>query len=148
MELKITPFLWFDNRADEAAAFYHSIFNTNSAVLKPSPNAPAVPFELAGQPFVALNGNPGFAFTEAVSFLITCKDQPEVDYYWTKLTEGGQEQQCGWLKDKFGVSWQVIPAVLPQYLQDKDRAKANNALQSMLTMKKIDVAKLQQAYSS
>ena len=148
MEIKITPFLWFDNRADEAAAFYHSIFNRNSVDLKPSPDAPAVPFDLAGQPFVAFNGNPGFAFTEAVSFLITCEDQQEVDYYWTKLTEGGLEQQCGWLKDKFGVSWQVIPTILPKYMLDKDRAKANSVLQAMLKMKKIDVAKLEQAYVS
>ena len=147
MELKITPFLWF-NHADEAATFYHSIFNRNSARINPAPNAPAIPFELAGQPFVALGGNPGFPFTEAVSFLITCKDQPEVDYYWTNLSEGGQEQQCGWLKDKFGVSWQVVPSILPQFLQDPDRGKANNVLQAMISMKKIDIAKLLQAYNS
>ena len=151
---KITPFLWFDGKAEEAMNFYTSIFK-NSKVGNVSRYGEAGPgpkgsvmvasFELDGLHFTALNGGPRFKFTEAISLYVNCDSQEEVDHYWNKLSEGGQIQQCGWLKDKFGVSWQIIPSALPKLMGDPDRAKANRVMQAMLQMKKIDIAKLQQA---
>jgi predicted 3-demethylubiquinone-9 3-methyltransferase (glyoxalase superfamily) len=150
----ITPFLWFDNQAEEAVNFYTSVFK-NSKVGKvarygdagPGPKGTVITasFQLDGQEFIALNGGPQFRFTEAVSFVINCTNQEEVDYYWNKLTESGQESQCGWLKDKFGLSWQVVPVQLGQLLSDPDAQKAGRAMQAMLQMKKIDIQKLEQA---
>jgi predicted 3-demethylubiquinone-9 3-methyltransferase (glyoxalase superfamily) len=151
---KITPFLWFDGKAEEAMHFYTSIFK-NSKVgnvsrygeVGPGPKGSVMvaAFELDGLHFTALNGGPQFKFTEAISLYVNCDSQEEVDHYWNKLSEGGQVQQCGWLKDKFGVSWQIIPSALPKLMGDPDRAKANRVMQAMLQMKKIDIAKLQQA---
>ena len=155
IQQKITPFLWFDTQAEEAANFYTSVFK-NSKVGKvvrygdagPGPKGTVltVAFQLDGQEFIALNGGPQFRFTEAVSFVINCTSQEEVNHYWNKLTEGGQESQCGWLKDKFGLSWQVTPTILSEYLADKDPAKANRVMQAMLQMRKIDIPTLQRAY--
>lgn len=155
IQQKITPFLWFDTQAEDAANFYTSVFK-NSKVGKvvrygdagPGPKGTVltVSFQLDGQEFIALNGGPQFQFTEAVSFVINCASQEEVDHYWNKLTEGGQESQCGWLKDKFGLSWQVVPTILTELLADKDPAKANRVMQAMLQMKKIDISVLQRAY--
>jgi predicted 3-demethylubiquinone-9 3-methyltransferase (glyoxalase superfamily) len=154
---KITPFLWFDGQAEEAMNFYVSIFK-NSKVVSVSRYGEAGPgpkgtvmtaaFQLDGQGFVALNGGPHFKFTEAISFVIDCKTQEEVDYYWEKLSEGGDEkaQQCGWLKDKYGLSWQVVPTALVEMLQDKDPKKSERVMQAMLQMKKIDIHALRQAY--
>jgi predicted 3-demethylubiquinone-9 3-methyltransferase (glyoxalase superfamily) len=145
---KITPFLWFDGQAEEAMKFYASVFK-RSKEGKVSRNGDQVfsaSFELDGLEFIALNGGPQFTFTEAISMYVNCEDQKEVDYYWQKLTEnGGSESQCGWLKDKFGLSWQIIPAALPRLLGDADSGRAGRAMQAMLTMKKIDVAKLEAA---
>jgi predicted 3-demethylubiquinone-9 3-methyltransferase (glyoxalase superfamily) len=156
---KITPFLWFDDKAEEAANFYVSIFKNSgigkttrydeagaAAAGRPKGTVMTIEFRLEGQEFVGLNGGPHFKFTEAVSFVVNCETQEEVDYYWEKLTEGGQEVQCGWLKDKFGLSWQVVPTVLVKYLQDKDPEKAKRVMQAMLQMKKIDIQTLKQAY--
>ena len=140
---KITPFLWFDNQAEEAAKFYCSIFK-NSKIT--SGNPMTVTFELEGQKFIALNGGPQFKFTEAVSFFVDCKTQEEVDYYWEKLLNGGKESQCGWLKDKYGMSWQIIPSILGKLIGDPDPAKSKRALNAMLQMKKIDIVKLKAAY--
>ena len=140
---KITPFLWFDKEAGEAAKFYVSVFK-NSKII--SENPMSVRFELEGQKFFALNGGPQFKFTEAISMFVDCKDQKEVDYYWEKLTAGGEESKCGWLKDKFGLSWQIIPTVLGDYLSDEDDEKSGRAMQAMLTMSKIDVAALTKAF--
>jgi predicted 3-demethylubiquinone-9 3-methyltransferase (glyoxalase superfamily) len=152
---KITPFLWFDNQAEEAMNFYVSIFK-NSKVLGvtrygdagpgPKGSVMTAAFELDGQKFTALNGGPHFKFTEAVSFVVNCTTQEEVDYFWKKLAQGGQESQCGWLKDKYGLSWQVVPTVLVELLQDKDPKKSQRVMQAMLQMKKIDISKLEQAY--
>jgi predicted 3-demethylubiquinone-9 3-methyltransferase (glyoxalase superfamily) len=152
---KITPFLWFDNNAEEAVNLYVSIFK-NSKVLGMSRYGDAGPgpkgmlmtarFQLDGQEFVALNGGPQFKFTEAVSFLVNCQTQQEVDEYWEKLSAGGSEGQCGWLKDRFGLSWQIVPTVLGQMLQDEDPAKARRVMQAMLQMTRMDIARLQQAY--
>ena len=151
----ITPFLWFDQNAEEAATFYVSVF-PNSRITRISRYTDAGPrqadtvlvveFELDGKPFIGLNGGPQFRFTEAVSFSIDVETQDEVDYYWTKLTDGGQEQPCGWLKDKFGLSWQVNPKILSRMLADGDRQKAKRAMEAMLKMKKLDIAELQRAY--
>jgi predicted 3-demethylubiquinone-9 3-methyltransferase (glyoxalase superfamily) len=152
---KISPFLWFDNQAEEAMNFYTSIFK-NSKIGKVSRYGKAFPdkegqvmsatFELFGQEFMALNGGPLFHFTEAVSFFVHCEDQQEVDYYWQKLTaDGGKESRCGWLKDKFGLSWQIVPNALGEMLSDKDPGKANRVMQSMMTMSKIDIATLKKA---
>lgn len=151
----ITPFLWFDTQAEEAARFYVSVFK-NSRIVSTSRYGEAGPgakgtvmtveFELAGRRFIALNGGPQFKFTEAVSFSIECQTQQEVDEYWRTLSEGGEEGPCGWLKDRFGLSWQVNPTVLGDMLSDRDPAKAKRAMQAMLTMKKIDIAALQRAY--
>jgi len=140
---KITPFLWFNNQAEEAAKFYCSIFK-NSKIT--SGNPMTVTFELEGQKFIALNGGPQFKFTEAISFFVDCKTQEEVDYYWEKLLDGGKESQCGWLKDKYGMSWQIIPSILGKLIGDPDPAKSKRALNAMLQMKKIDIVKLKAAY--
>jgi len=141
---RITPFLWFDGKAEEAMHFYVSVF-PNSKVLSVSPMT--VSFELDGQRFHGLNGGPQYRFTEAVSFFVDCETQEEVDTYWNKLTAGGgQPGQCGWLKDRFGLSWQIIPKALGRLLGDKDRARAGRVLQAMLAMGKIDIAGLERAY--
>lgn len=146
---KITPFLWFDGNAEEAMKFYVSIFK-NSKILStmPGPDGKVMTgtFQLEGQPFMALNGGPKYQFTEAISLFVNCETQAEVDDLWNKLTEGGSESMCGWLKDKFGLSWQIIPSALGRLFGDKDRAKAGRAMQAMLKMRKIDIAKLQQAF--
>ena len=152
---KITTFLWFDDNAEEAMNFYVSVFK-NSKLLNVSRLPEGAPgaagkvtmgkFQLEGQEFMALNGGPHFKFTEAISLFVSCETQAEVDELWTKLTaDGGSESQCGWLKDKFGLSWQIIPTALPRLLGDKDPARAQRAMQAMLTMKKIDVAKMEEA---
>ncbi len=147
---KITPFLWFDTQAEEAMNFYVSIFK-NSKVLgvTPGPNgiASSVSFELEGQEFVAFNAGPEFKFNEAISFLVDCKTQEEVDELWNKLTsDGGEESMCGWLKDKFGLSWQIIPSALGEMMGDKDPLKARRVVDAMLKMQKIDIKTLRQAY--
>ena len=145
---KITTFLWFNGKAEEAAEFYVSVFNNSRIVslMGPKGQAISVTFELEGQQFHALNGGPHHCFTPAISLFVSCESQAEVDELWTKLLAGGgREDQCGWLQDKYGLSWQVIPTILGQLLSDKDREKANRAMQAMLQMKKIDIAKLKQA---
>ena len=151
---KITPFLWFDTQAEEAAKFYASVF-PNSKILKtarygeagpgPKGSVMTVEFELAGQRMIALNGGPHFKFTEAISLSVDCKDQKEVDHYWTKLSQGGQESMCGWLKDRYGLSWQVNPAILGELLSGPDVKKAKRLMEAMLKMKKIDIAALKAA---
>ena len=151
---KITTFLWFNNDAEEAANYYTSIFK-NSKILDvsrygevgpgPKGSVMIVKFQLAGQEFVALNGGPQFKFTEAISLMVNCDNQQEIDELWRKLTAGGQESQCGWLKDKFGLSWQIVPTELGKLMSAKDPAKANRVMQALLQMKKLDIAKLQQA---
>ena len=154
---KITPFLWFDHQAEEAAKFYVSLFK-NSKVLNiarygegapmPKGTVMTVDFVLEGERFTALNGGPMFKFTEAISFLVNCESQDEVDMLWKKLTSnGGVEGQCGWLKDKYGLSWQIIPTALSQMLSDHDPEKAQRVMSAMLKMKKIDVESLRQAYN-
>jgi predicted 3-demethylubiquinone-9 3-methyltransferase (glyoxalase superfamily) len=156
---KITPFLWFDTQAEDAANFYVSIFRNSKirsiarydeeaakASGRPKGSVMTVAFELDGQEFVALNGGPLFKFTEAISFVVNCETQEEVDHFWEKLSAGGQEVQCGWLKDRFGVSWQVVPTVLVEMLQDEDPLKARRVMGAMLKMKKIDVEALKRAY--
>ena len=140
---KITPFLWFDGKAQEAAKFYVSIFK-NSKIT--SITEMSVTFQLDGQEFFALNGGPQFTFTPAISFFVDCKDQKEVDELWEKLSKGGEKGKCGWLKDKYGISWQVIPSVLGEMLQDKDANKSNKVMEAMLQMDKIDIETLKQAY--
>lgn len=152
---KITPFLWFDNNAEEAANFYISIFK-NSRILSvnrygeagpgPAGTVMIVTFELEGQQFTALNGGPVFKFTEAISFFVSCETQEEVDELWDKLSAGGQESQCGWLKDKFGLSWQIVPTALIELMGDPDPAKSQRVMQAMLQMKKIDIQGLKQAH--
>ena len=157
---KITPFLWFDKEAEEAARYYTGIFdnskigqvtrygNAGQEIHKQKPGtAMTVDFELEGQQFTALNAGPVFKFNEAVSFVIACKDQAEVDYFWEKLGAGGDPnaQQCGWLKDKFGLSWQVVPTILNELMSSPDRAKADRVMTAMLKMKKIDLAELEKA---
>src|SRR5438552_1451801 len=142
---KITPFLWFDKQSEEAAKFYCSVFK-NSKIINSNPMT--VTFELEGQKFIALNGGPQFKFTEAISFFVDCETREEVDYYWDKLCEGGgKESQCGWLKDKYGMSWQIIPSTLGKLIGDSDPVKSQRVLNAMLQMKKIDIAKLQEAYN-
>jgi predicted 3-demethylubiquinone-9 3-methyltransferase (glyoxalase superfamily) len=152
---KITPFLWFDGQAEEAANFYVAIFK-NSRIVKitrygdagpgPAGTAMTVAFQLDGLDFIALNGGPHFKFSEAISFSVDCKTQQEVDECWAKLSEGGQEGQCGWLKDKFGLSWQIIPSALGKLLNDPDPQKSKRVMEAMLRMKKIDIQSLQKAY--
>jgi len=160
--MRIAPCLWFDSQGEEAARFYTSIF-TNSRIVKVSRYAEAgreihgrpagsvmtVAFELDGQPFTALNGGPVFKFNEAISLQIYCETQAEIDHYWDKLAKGGDvnAQQCGWLKDKYGVSWQVVPTVLIDMLSDADSARSQRAMTAMLKMKKLDIAQLERAYS-
>jgi predicted 3-demethylubiquinone-9 3-methyltransferase (glyoxalase superfamily) len=158
---QITPCLWFDSNAEEAVNFYTSIFK-NSKIGnitrygeagyeihgKPAGTVLTIEFEINGQAFTALNGGPMFKFNEAISFQVNCESQEEVDYYWEKLSEGGDEkaQQCGWLKDKYGVSWQVVPTVLVEMLLDKDPKKSERVMNALFQMKKLDIAKLKQAY--
>ena len=159
MKTRITPFLWFDDNAEEAANFYVSVF-PNSKIDeitrygkegheihgRPDGSVMTVAFTIDGNRFVALNGGPHFELNEAVSFMIDCDSQQEVDYYWDKLTaDGGEEQPCGWMKDKFGLSWQVNPVILNTLLKDKDKAKAGRVMNAMLKMKKLDIAKLEKA---
>lgn len=154
---KITPFLWFDNNAEEAMNFYASIFK-NSKVGKVSRYGDAGPgpkgtvmtaeFSLEGIEFVALNGGPRFKFTEAISFVVNCETQEEVDYYWDKLSEGGEKSRCGWLKDKFGLWWQVVPTILDELMSDPDQEKADRVMQAMLQMDKIDIEPLKRAADS
>jgi len=151
---KIHPFLWFDDQAEEAAKLYVSLFK-NSKIGRtvrygeggpgPKGQVMTIEFELDGQPVTALNGGPVFKFTEAVSFSVDCEDQAEVDRYWTALMDGGQESQCGWLKDRFGFSWQIVPKALPRLLSDPDRAKAQRVMAAMMKMRKLDVAALEAA---
>jgi len=141
----ITPFLWFDGQAQEAMTFYTSIFKDSKVI---SSNPMSVQFELLGQRFIGLNAGPHHKFTPAVSFFIEVETQAEIDNYWNKLLEGGgRPDQCGWLQDKFGLSWQVIPKALPQLLMDPDPAKAKRALDAMLKMSKIDLAEMQRAHA-
>jgi predicted 3-demethylubiquinone-9 3-methyltransferase (glyoxalase superfamily) len=152
---KIMPFLWFDGNAEEAMNFYVSIFK-NSKVLSvtrygdagpgPKGSVMSATFQLEGQEFYALNGGPQFTFTPAISFFVNCKTQKEVDELWQKLSDGGRKDRCGWLQDKYGLSWQIIPSVLGKMLQDKNRKKADRVMQAMLQMDKIDIKRLQQAY--
>ncbi len=155
---KITPCLWFDDQAEEAAKFYTSIFKNSNigkiarydkagekAAGRPAGSVMTIEFQLEGQEFVALNGGPHFKFTEAISFVVNCQTQEEIAYYWEKLSEGGKEVQCGWLKDKFGLSWQIVPTVLGELLSDKDAAKSQRVMQAMLKMVKLDIEKLKEA---
>src|SRR2546426_8938214 len=156
---KITPFLWFDDKAEEAVSFYTSIFK-NSKIVKiarygdagaqvsgrPKGTVMTVAFQLEGEEFVALNGGPQFKFTEAISLVVNCQTQEEVDEYWKKLSDGGQEVQCGWLKDKYGLSWQIVPTILSELLSAKDAARSQRVMQAMLKMVKLDIKKLKQAY--
>ena len=151
---EITPCLWFDTDGEEAANFYTSIFPNSKirdvsrygeAGPRPAGTVMTVSFELDGQPFVALNGGPEFTFNEAISFQVSCKNQQEVDTYWSKLSEGGEEGPCGWLKDRYGVSWQIIPTALPQLLGDPDREKSQRVMRAMLEMKKIEIDELERA---
>lgn len=158
---RITPFLWFDSQAEEAVNFYVSIF-TNSrigrvaryddegakAAGRPKGSVMTVAFELDGQEFVALNGGPVFTFTEAISFVVNCETQGEVDHFWDRLSDGGHEVQCGWLKDRFGVSWQIVPIILVEMLQDEDPEKSKRVMAAMLNMKKISIDALKKAYES
>lgn len=152
---KITPFLWFDTQAEEAANFYTSIFKNSKikevrrygdAGPRPKGTVLTVTFEIEGQEFVGLNGGPHYQFTPAISLFVNCKDQAEVDDLWTKLADGGKPNQCGWITDKFGVTWQIIPAILGKLLGDPDPKKASRVMQAMLQMGKIDVQRLEQAY--
>lgn len=154
---RIHPFLWFDNQAEEAMNFYVSVFRNSKIgeVVRYGDGGPGpkggvmtASFELDGQPFTALNGGPAFNFTEAVSFSVDCRDQAEIDEYWNKLTaDGGVSSQCGWLKDKYGLSWQIVPSELGVLLGDPDRAKGQRAMEAMLQMTKIDLARLRRAHA-
>jgi predicted 3-demethylubiquinone-9 3-methyltransferase (glyoxalase superfamily) len=158
----ITPCLWFDHQAEEAARFYAAIFRNSKIVGitrygeagreihgKPAGSVLTVAFELDGQTFTALNGGPTFKFNEAISFQVNCRTQPELDYYWGKLSEDGDDkaQQCGWLKDKYGVSWQVVPNMLAAMMQDPDPARSGRVMEAVLKMKKLDIAELELAYA-
>ena len=151
---QITPCLWFDTEGEDAASFYTSVFPDSKVVdvahygeagPRPAGTVMAVSFELNGQKFVALNGGPEFKFSEAISFQVACDDQDEVDAFWGKLSDGGEEGQCGWLKDKFGLSWQIFPKALPELLGDPDREKSQRVMAAMLKMKKIDLDALERA---
>ena len=155
---KITPFLWFDDKAEEAVNFYVSIFKNSKIGSitrygeqgaevsgRPKGTVMTITFQLEGQAFTALNGGPHFKFTEAISFLVNCKTQEEVDELWEKLSEGGEKGQCGWLKDKYGLSWQIVPTVLGEMLQDKDARKSERVMNALLKMNKIEIKALQQA---
>jgi len=159
---RITPCLWFDDQAEEAARFYAGIFR-NSRILqvsrygeagqevhgRPAGSVMVVAFELEGQQFTALNGGPVFKFNEAISLQVSCESQDEVDYYWDRLSAGGDEkaQQCGWLKDRYGVSWQIVPSVLPEIMSSGETERSGRAMQAMLQMKKLDIAALRRAYA-
>jgi predicted 3-demethylubiquinone-9 3-methyltransferase (glyoxalase superfamily) len=152
---KITPFLWFDGKAEEAARFYISLFKNSKvgtvtrygeAGPGPKGSVMSVTFQLEGQEFFALNGGPQFKFTPAISFFVTCETQQEVDALWEKLSEGGRKDRCGWLQDRYGLSWQIVPSLLGKLLQDKDPEKAKRVMQAMLQMDKLDIARLQQAH--
>jgi predicted 3-demethylubiquinone-9 3-methyltransferase (glyoxalase superfamily) len=153
---KITPFLWFDSQAEEAAKFYVSVFG-NSRIVKtvrygtagpgPAGSVMTVQFELTGVPFTALNGGPLFHFSEAISFVVNCQSQPEVDTLWEKLSAGGKPGRCGWLKDRYGLSWQIVPTVLPVLLGDPDPVKAQRTMAAMLKMDKLDIAALEKAHA-
>lgn len=154
---KITTFLWFDHQAEEAAHFYTSIFKnskigevTRYGKAGPGPEGAVmvISFQLEGQNFLALNGGPQFKFTPAISLVVDCQDQAEVDRLWDKLCEGGRADQCGWLQDKYGLSWQIVPGILPKLIGDKDPKKAQRVTEAMFSMKKIDIAALQKAYDS
>jgi len=156
---KITPCLWFNDQAEKAVKFYASIFK-NSKIKsitrysedaakvsgRPKGSVLTVAFQLAGQEFLALNGGPIFKFTEAVSFIVNCQTQAEVDRLWEKLSEGGEKGQCGWLKDKYGLSWQIVPTILSKMLQDKDARKSESVMSALLQMKKLDIKRLEQAF--
>ena len=153
---KIVPFLWFDNNAEEAMNFYTAIFkNSKTGKISrygdsgpgPKGSVMVANFQLNGQEFMALNGGPQFKFTEAISFLVNCESQEEVDYLWERLSAGGKEIQCGWLKDKYGLAWQIMPTVLGEMLSDKDQQKSQRVMKAMLQMIKIDIKKLQEAYN-
>ena len=153
---KITPFLWFDGKAEEAMNFYVSIFK-NSKVGRvtrygeagpgPKGTVMSATFQLDGQDFFALNGGPQFTFSPAISFVVNCETQEEVDAFWEKLSEGGEKLQCGWLRDKYGLSWQIVPTVLGEMMQDKDTEKSQRVMKAMLQMNKIDIERLKQAYA-
>jgi predicted 3-demethylubiquinone-9 3-methyltransferase (glyoxalase superfamily) len=154
---KITPFLWFDDQAEEAMNFYVAIFRNSKPgnVIRygdagpgPKGSVMTASFELEGQQFTALNGGPRFRFTEAISFVVSCGTQAEVDELWERLSEGGETQRCGWLKDRFGLSWQIVPVVLIELLSDPDPEKSRRVMEAMMQMTKIDIAKLRQAYES
>ena len=152
---KIVPNLWFDTEAEEAAEYYVSVFNGNSRIVnvaryteagpRPAGSVMTVEFELNGQRFVGINGGPEFKFSEAVSFQITCEDQDEIDYYWERLSEGGEEGPCGWLKDRYGLSWQVVPTGMDELFADPDPERACRAMEAMLKMSKLDIAALRDA---
>jgi predicted 3-demethylubiquinone-9 3-methyltransferase (glyoxalase superfamily) len=153
---QITPFLWFDGQAEEAASHYVSIFPNSrlGQVMRygeagpgPKGSVMVVSFELDGRPFTALNGGPQFRFTEAVSFVVDCETQEEVDHYWEKLSAGGQESQCGWLKDRFGLSWQIVPRALIELMSDPDPERSRRVTEAMLQMNKIDIAELERAHA-
>jgi predicted 3-demethylubiquinone-9 3-methyltransferase (glyoxalase superfamily) len=158
---KITPFLWFDNQAEEAVNYYLSIFGNSKIVNiarygddgarfsgRPMGSVMTIAFQLAGQDFVALNGGPHFTFSPAISFVVSCQTQEDVDRFWARLSDGGEPGQCGWLKDKFGVSWQIVPSTLGELMSGPDAAKSQRVMQAMLQMTKIDIARLQQAAAS
>ena len=160
---KITPFLWFNNQAEEAVKFYTSVFKNSKigamnrydeaaakASGRPKGSVMTASFQLEGQEFIAINGGPVFRFTEAISFVVSCETQAEIDYFWTNLGEGGDEkaQQCGWLKDRFGLSWQIVPTALSRLLSGKDSKKSQQVMQAMLQMKKIVIADLERAYET
>jgi len=158
---RITPFLWFDTQAEEAVNFYVSIFKNSrigsiahyeeeaaKASGRPKGSVMTVAFELDGQEFIALNGGPLFKFTEAISLVVNCETQEEVDHFWKRLTAGGQEVQCGWLKDRFGVSWQIVPTVLGEMLQDKDPGKSRRVMAAMLKMKKINIEAMKKVHGA
>jgi predicted 3-demethylubiquinone-9 3-methyltransferase (glyoxalase superfamily) len=153
---KITPFLWFDTQAESAAKFYVSIFKKNSKVLKvvrygkagPGPEGTVmlVSFQLVGQKFTALNGGPQFTFSLATSFVVDCATQKEVDWFWEKLSQGGEKSQCGWLKDKYGLSWQIVPSVIPKFMSDPDPVRSQRVMNAVLKMGKIEIEVLKKAY--
>ncbi len=153
---RITPMLWFDHQAEEAARFYTSIFpNSKIGTISrygdsgpgPKGSVMVVAFELDGQPFTALNGGPMFKFTEAISLVVNCADQKELDHYWDRLTEGGSPVQCGWLKDKYGLSWQIVPTVLSELMSGPDPARSQRVMAALMQMVKLDIGQLQQAYA-
>ena len=153
---KITPFLWFDNQAEEAMNFYISVFKDSEVVSVtrygaggpiPEGTVMTAKFQIEGQEFVALNGGPQFKFTEAISFVVNCESQEEIDYYWEKLSEGGEEQGPGWVKDKYGLSWQIVPVVLQELMGDEGPEKSGRVMAAMMQMTKIDIEKLKQAYN-